>query len=71
MVFNNQDSIKNEDGYLSGILGVSHDITDQVLVKKNLEIAKKRQSLPTMQKAVSFQTCRMSENAHERCYRNG
>jgi PAS domain S-box-containing protein len=34
--------IKNEDGFLSGILGVSHDITDQVLVTQNLEQAKEK-----------------------------
>lgn len=34
--------IRNEDGFLSGILGVSHDITDQVLVTQNLEQAKEK-----------------------------
>jgi len=34
--------IKNEDGFLSGILGVSHDITDQVLVTQNLAQAKEK-----------------------------
>jgi two-component system, sensor histidine kinase and response regulator len=31
--------INDEDGELSGILGVSHDITDQILVRQDLEIA--------------------------------
>ncbi len=43
--------IKNEDGYLSGILGVSHDITDQVLVKKNLEIAKEKAEIASSAKS--------------------
>jgi len=52
--------IKNEDGYLSGILGVSHDITDQVLVKKNLEIAKEKAELANNAKS-SF----LSNMSHE------
>ncbi len=52
--------IKNEDGYLSGILGVSHDITDQVLVKKNLEYAKEKAELASNAKS-SF----LSNMSHE------
>jgi PAS domain S-box-containing protein len=34
--------IKNEEGDLAGIIGVSHDVTEQILVKQNLELAKER-----------------------------
>ncbi|HPR32172.1 MAG TPA: PAS domain-containing protein [Prolixibacteraceae bacterium] len=34
--------IRDEEGTFAGIIGVSHDITDQILVKQNLELAKER-----------------------------
>ncbi|HNW51268.1 MAG TPA: PAS domain-containing protein [Prolixibacteraceae bacterium] len=43
--------ITDEDGELSGILGVSHDITDQVLVHKDLEIAKEKAEVASTAKS--------------------
>jgi two-component system, sensor histidine kinase and response regulator len=43
--------ITDEDGELSGILGVSHDITDQILVKQDLEIAKERAEVASKAKS--------------------
>lgn len=43
--------ITNEDGELSGILGVSHDITDQILVKQDLEIAKEKAEVASTAKS--------------------
>lgn len=43
--------LKNEDGELSGIVGVSHDITDQILIKKNLELAKEKAEIANSAKS--------------------
>jgi len=43
--------ITDEDGELSGILGVSHDITDQILVKQDLEIAKEKAEVASTAKS--------------------
>jgi len=43
--------ITDEDGELSGVLGVSHDITDQILVKQDLEIAKERAEVASTAKS--------------------
>jgi two-component system sensor histidine kinase/response regulator len=43
--------ITNEDGEMSGILGVSHDITDQILVKQDLEIAKEKAEVASTAKS--------------------
>jgi PAS domain S-box-containing protein len=43
--------IKNEEGDLSGIVGVSHDITDQILVKKDLEQAKEKAEVASTAKS--------------------
>jgi len=43
--------ITNEDGELSGILGVSHDITDQILIKHDLEIAKEKAEVASTAKS--------------------
>jgi signal transduction histidine kinase len=36
---------------LSGIVGVSHDITDQILIKKNLELAKEKAEIANSAKS--------------------
>jgi len=43
--------IKDEEGELSGIVGVSHDITDQILVKKDLEKAKEKAEVASTAKS--------------------
>jgi two-component system, sensor histidine kinase and response regulator len=43
--------ITDEDGELSGILGVSHDITDQILIKQDLEIAKEKAEVASTAKS--------------------
>jgi PAS domain S-box-containing protein len=43
--------INNAEGELSGIVGVSHDITDQILVKKDLEKAKEKAEVASTAKS--------------------
>jgi PAS domain S-box-containing protein len=44
-------AIHDEEGDLSGILGVSHDITEQILVKQKLEIAKEKAEVASTAKS--------------------
>jgi PAS domain S-box-containing protein len=52
--------IKDEDGELTGIVGVSHDITDQILVKKDLERA-----IEKAQVAITAKSNFLSNMSHE------
>jgi len=52
--------IKNDEGELSGIVGVSHDITDQILVKKDLERAIEKAEV-----AITAKSNFLSNMSHE------
>ena len=43
--------ISDEEGELSGILGVSHDITDQILIRQDLELAKEKAEVASTAKS--------------------